>query len=103
MNRLIIAAMMLTLHGMNTNAFPMNSSSANDYVILLHGLGRTPLSMKRLEWTLRRENYRVINLAYPSTRVSIQDAADHWLDNILKTRITDPTVKIHFVAHSLGG
>ena len=59
--------------------------------------------MKRLEWTLRRENYRVINLAYPSTRISVQNAADHWLDNILKTQITDSTVKIHFVAHSLGG
>jgi triacylglycerol lipase len=103
MNRLIIAAMMLTLHGMSTNASPMNSSSANDYVILLHGLGRTPLSMKRLEWTLCRENYRVINMPYPSTRVSIETASDHWLYNILKTRTTDPTVKIHFVAHSLGG
>lgn len=71
--------------------------------MLLHGLGRTPLSMKRLEWTLEKENYRVVNAGYPSTRVSIQDAADRWLGEILRERTTDPTVKIHFVTHSLGG
>jgi pimeloyl-ACP methyl ester carboxylesterase len=76
---------------------------SRDCVILLHGLGRTPLSMKRIEWTLQKQNYRVINVAYPSTYVSIEDAANHWLDYVLKYQIADPTVKIHFVAHSLGG
>lgn len=74
-----------------------------DYVVLLHGLGRTPLSMKKLEWTLKRENYRVINIGYPSTRVSIQDAAEHWLGEVLREQTPDKTVKIHFVTHSLGG
>jgi len=59
--------------------------------------------MKRIEWGLKKENYRVINVAYPSTRVCIQDAADHWLGNVLRERTTDPNVKIHFVTHSLGG
>ena len=97
MNRFILAAMMMTLLESKLAA------AGADYVILLHGLGRTPLSMKWIEWTLRRENYRVINIAYPSTRVSIQDAADQWLGNVLKTQTIDPTVKVHFVAHSLGG
>jgi len=74
-----------------------------DYVILLHGLGRTPISMKRIEWTLRKQNYRVVNVRYPSTRVSIQDAADRWLGDVLKNQITDSAAKVHFVAHSLGG
>lgn len=78
-------------------------SGANDYVVLLHGLGRTAFSMKRLEWALKRENYRVINLGYPSTRLSIQAIADGWLGETLNKRITDHTVKIHFVTHSLGG
>ncbi|HEX4263898.1 MAG TPA: alpha/beta hydrolase [Verrucomicrobiae bacterium] len=59
--------------------------------------------MKRLEWALRRENYRVINAGYPSTRVSTEDAADRWLGEILRERTTDKTVKIHFVTYSLGG
>jgi triacylglycerol lipase len=97
MSRILIAAIMLTL--LETKI----SAAGADYVILLHGLGRTPLSMKRIEWTLQKQNYRVINVGYPSTRISIQDAADDWLDKMLKTRVTDPIAKIHFVAHSLGG
>jgi triacylglycerol lipase len=96
MIRILIAAMMMTLA-------EIKPAAAADYVILLHGLGRTSLSMKRIEWTLQKQNYRVINVAYPSTRVSIQEAADVWLDKVLKTRVTDPTAKIHFVCHSLGG
>ncbi len=76
---------------------------AGDYVILLHGLGRSTWSMKGLEWVLEKQNYRVINVAYPSTRLSVQDAANRWLGEILSERITDHTVKIHFVTHSLGG
>jgi triacylglycerol lipase len=97
MNRILIAAMMMTF------AETKLSAAGSDYVILLHGLGRTPLSMKRIEWMLRKQNYRVINVSYPSTRISIEDAADHWLGDILKNQIADPTAKIHFVAHSLGG
>jgi triacylglycerol lipase len=96
-NKLITAVMMLTF------AETKLTAARADYVILLHGLGRTPLSMKRIEWTLRKQNYRVINVGYPSTRVSIQDAADHWLDEVLKTQMADSSAKIHFVAHSLGG
>jgi triacylglycerol lipase len=97
MNRILIAAMMMTF------AQTKLAAADSDYVILLHGLGRTPLSMKRIEWTLQKQNYRVINVSYPSTRVSIQEAADSWLDDVLKTRVTDSSAKIHFVAHSLGG
>jgi triacylglycerol lipase len=103
MKRLMIATMMMSLHETKADTTCANFSGAGDYVVLLHGLGRTPLSMKRIEWTLRKENYRVINIAYPSTRISIQDAANHWLDDVLKNRVTDRTAKIHFVAHSLGG
>lgn len=95
MNRFIIAAMMLSL--LETKSV----AAGADYVVLLHGLGRTPLSMKRIEWTLQKQNYRVVNLAYPSTRISIQEAG-RCLEDVLN-RATDRTVKIHFVAHSLGG
>jgi len=97
MTKLLIAAMMMTF------AETKLAAAGADYVILLHGLGRTPLSMKRIEWTLRKQNYRVMNVGYPSTRVSIQDAADHWLNEVLKTRVTDSSAKVHFVTHSLGG
>ena len=74
-----------------------------DYVVLLHGLGRTSLSLKRLEWALGKEGYRVVNLSYPSTRISIQEAASQWLTEVLNQRTPDKTAKTHFVTHSLGG
>lgn len=97
MNKLLIAAMIMTF------AESKLAAAGADYVILLHGLGRTPLSMKRIEWTLQKQSYRVINVGYPSTRVSIQEAADVWLNDVLRTRVTDSSAKIHFVTHSLGG
>jgi triacylglycerol lipase len=99
MNRIMMTFAFLSFHLTGAAA----QISRGDYVVLLHGLGRTPLSMKRLQWTLEKENFRVINVAYPSTRVSIQDAADHWLGEILSERTTNRTVNIHFVTHSLGG
>ncbi len=76
---------------------------AGDYVVLLHGLGRSSCSMKRLEWALEREGYRVINTCYPSTRLSVQEAAECFLAPLLHQRTPDPKARIHFVTHSLGG
>ena len=74
-----------------------------NYVVLLHGLGRTRWSMKGLERALAAEGYRVINVSYPSTRFCIEDVAGHCLGDLLQQRASDPTAKIHFVTHSLGG
>jgi triacylglycerol lipase len=75
--------------------------AGQDTVILVHGLGRTPLSMKKLEWTLKREGYAVINLSYPSTQVSVSKAADEWLAP--RVAAIASNTRIHFVTHSLGG
>lgn len=48
----------------------------NDTVVLLHGLGRSPLAMSRLAHDLRREGYQVRNLAYPSRQADIRTLAD---------------------------
>jgi len=78
-------------------------AGAGDYVVILHGLGRTSFSMKRVEWALKKENYCVINATYPSTRLSIQFLADDWLAALLTERIRERNARIHFVTHSLGG
>lgn len=80
---------------------PAAEQRAGDCVVLLHGLGRSAWSMKRLEWALRKENYQVINRSYPSTRLSVAEAAA-WLDDVLKDRPAGAG-QIHFVTHSLGG
>ena len=81
----------------------VNGSSLGDYVILLHGLGRTRLSMSRIERVLQRENYRVINVSYDSTRISVEAAAGKTLSKILGEQVIDSSVRVHFVTHSLGG
>jgi pimeloyl-ACP methyl ester carboxylesterase len=73
-----------------------------EYVVLLHGLGRTSISMKGVEWTLRREGYTVINVAYPSTRVSIESAATR-VQQFIDARLGPGSATVHFVTHSLGG
>ena len=72
-----------------------------DCVILIHGLGRTPLSMKRLEWTLERTGYRVVNLRYPSRSFPVERLAEEYLDKAVAAQ--SQAGRIHFVTHSLGG
>jgi triacylglycerol lipase len=80
-----------------------NPKPEGDYVVLLHGLGRTALSMKRLEYYFKEHGYRVVNVTYPSTRFSVEELADVHLDRQLRQAISDPAARIHFVTHSLGG
>lgn len=48
----------------------------NATVVLLHGLGRTPLSMTAMAVAARRRGYRVINWHYASKRLSIAGNAE---------------------------
>jgi len=88
-------------------AFLISSANATDKVvekdcvILLHGLGRTSLSMINIELALKSK-YTVVNFSYPSTQKSIEELVVAVEDGIAKCReSTSP--KIHFVTHSLGG
>lgn len=74
-----------------------------DYVVLMHGMIRSATAMARLEWAFEDKGYRVINVTYPYSKYSIEDTAGICLAGLLKEQIHDPTVKIHFVTHSLGG
>ncbi|MBM3876474.1 MAG: alpha/beta fold hydrolase [Verrucomicrobia bacterium] len=84
-------------HGAPTN------SERRECVVLLHGLGRFPVSMKPIERDLRRAGYHVVNLSYPSWRVPVERIADDYLPRELARRIPAGTAKVHFVSHSLGG
>lgn len=99
---LVVCALLL-LQAEPGSAENLPAKQTGDCVVLLHGLGRTALSMKRLEVCLKNKGFRVINETYPSTSLSIQQLADDWLPNLLKTRIPGSTTTVHFVTHSLGG
>ena len=72
-------------------------------VILLHGMGRTSFSMRRLEKHLLKSNYTVVNFNYPSTSETIEHIAKFHIPAAI-TQCQHPSLKkIHFVTHSLGG
>lgn len=71
-------------------------------VILLHGIGATPRSMRPLEGALRDEGYLVRNTAYPSTKHRLDVLADIVIETI-HDDIKGTAGPVHFVGHSMGG
>lgn len=74
-----------------------------DTVVLLHGLGRSPWSMKRLERTLHDAGYRVCNHGYPWRSLPIEAIAEEHLGPRLRALPLAPGARVHFVTHSMGG
>ncbi len=72
-------------------------------VILIHGLGRTHWSLKRLEKRLRKMGYNTYNQSYPSTKQTIDQSAESYISEALTHLKAEQFEKIHFVTHSLGG
>lgn len=73
-------------------------------VILLHGMGRTHRSMKKMARHLVDEGYRVVNLDYPSTGASIETLSEGVVAGTVQScKLECPSARIHFVTHSLGG
>jgi len=72
-----------------------------EQVLLLHGLGESPLNMAALEVALRLSGYAVANIAYPSTSGSTAEVADAhvrpWLHRLARAG------RVHVVTHSMGG
>jgi uncharacterized protein (TIGR01244 family) len=73
-----------------------------DAVVLLHGLGRTPRSMAKLERALANDGYEVFNTRYPSKKESIEQLA-LGLDAALEDCCRGRDRYTHFVTHSMGG
>lgn len=59
--------------------------------------------MKRIEWALVDRGYRVVNVAYPSTRFAVEPLAEKHLLPALQEVEKSAPGRIHFVTHSLGG
>jgi len=79
------------------------SAQSETCVILLHGLGRTPLSMLPLKFTLDLAGYRTVNQGYPSLVQPIEELADTHVAEALAKCAAAPDAPVHFVGHSLGG
>jgi pimeloyl-ACP methyl ester carboxylesterase len=73
-----------------------------ELVVLVHGMGRTPLSMAPLEWTLERAGYDVLNWGYSSTCCTIDELGTR-LARAVREHPAGDAERVHFVGHSLGG
>lgn len=84
--------------------FLSSSLFANDeFVILLHGIGRTNKSMKKIEKALIKDGYIVKNINYSSTKKNISSIVENELKEVVQDCIDKKANKIHFVTHSMGG
>lgn len=71
-----------------------------EVVVLLHGLGRTRLSMAPMAWGLERAGYEVVNWGYSSVCCTIEELGEQLEDDLRRWELDGATV--HFVGHSLG-
>jgi hypothetical protein len=81
----------------------MNAYEAipNEAVVLVHGLGRTPLSMALLGHRLTRAGYEVRRFGYLAALGDSIDTLARRLKRAILERVEAPT--FHLVTHSLGG
>lgn len=79
------------------------SDVAGECVVLLHGLARSPASMRPMADALEAQGYRVANIDYPSREQPIEVLAPLAVGEGLSQCRAQSARAIHFVTHSLGG
>lgn len=77
--------------------------SEREAVVLLHGIARTRRSMAGLARFLEAQGFAVLNLDYPSRKLSLQEIAAH-IHSVIETFIArENPPRVHFVGYSMGG
>ena len=76
------------------------NNTANECVILLHGLARSAHSMDKMAQRLTEHGYKVLNIDYPSRALPIEQLAEQTISDALK-QCHD--MAVNFVTHSMGG
>lgn len=80
----------------------MAQSNPQQAVVLLHGIGLTPLFMSKIEKRLKQEGYVTYNVGYPSRQYTLEDLSK-WLHGYLQKQNLQQYDQVHFVCHSMGG
>lgn len=78
----------------------VTAPGAGQAVVLLHGLGRSPRSMRPVARALTARGYLVFNLGYHSRSANIRRLAEAVARDVAAIPSGRP---LHFVTHSLGG
>ncbi len=96
-----VASLCIAYAGLIPSSVAGTAAPRGETVVLLHGLGRSGGSMKKMALELEGDGYRVINHDYPSTTAPIdKSAADAFI--ALAPQIKNEKT-VHFVTHSMGG
>ena len=77
-------------------------SRSSDYVVLMHGLGRTAKSFQKMAHRLEQNGYDVLNLDYPSRKYDIPVLTARIIQPAVTNYCRDKNRKVHFVTHSMG-
>lgn len=72
-------------------------------VVLLHGIFRGRMDMYPMALYLKAQGYDVMNIKYPSRKMTLQDLAADLDARIKKHKNYRDGATLHFVTHSLGG
>lgn len=99
--KLWLSLALLPMLGVPRDVVAAPADEERETVVLLHGLGRSPRSMKRLGGSLEAEGYRVVSVAYESRRETVEEASRH-LGVELARCCPERSARVHFVTHSLG-
>jgi pimeloyl-ACP methyl ester carboxylesterase len=76
------------------------AATAQECVVLLHGLARTEISLTPMQLVLEEAGYKVINRGYPSTSETIQTLVEEYIaDDVAACG----NARVNFVTHSMGG
>jgi triacylglycerol esterase/lipase EstA (alpha/beta hydrolase family) len=75
------------------------AAAAGECVILIHGLGRGDTSFLLMEQVLGAEGFRVVNLDYPSTELTVANLLSYVGDAVDDCGED----RVNFVTHSMGG
>lgn len=75
---------------------------SGDLVVLLHGMGRSPLAMRTMQRSLERAGFRVLNVGYDSYTQNTSQIEVQVLRQIERARAARPAARVHLVGHSLG-
>ncbi len=75
----------------------------NETVVLLHGILRAGSSMKPVELYLENRGYDVLNISYPSNKMTLEALTDSLHEQISTADKFNNAAAVHFVTHSMGG
>ena len=73
-----------------------------ELVVLVHGMGRSALSMAPMEYALRRAGYRVLNVGYSSQGPGVAEIGAAIAAEVAAETDRQPAPRVHWVGHSLG-